>query len=508
MNLADLLRTAADSFGAKPALIFGGRSISYEELDERVDNTAAALAALGVGRGDRVALVAGNIPEFAYALYGALRAGAAVCPLNVMSTAQETVAMLADSGAKVAVVELPYLPDLLSARDGLAELQTILVIGGPPAPAGTVSLEAALGRAEDAPELSIGPEDLALVAYTSGTTAAPRGAMLTHGNLAANLEQMSSVPVLAEGPDDVALLALPLFHVYALNAILGLTVKAGATAVLVERFDPLESLDTVRRNAVTLLFGVPTMFASWLRAVESSVGRAAFSSVRLGVCGAAPLPPEIFGAFRDRFGVLIWEGYGLTEAGPAVTTNAMGARPKPGSIGLPLPGMEVRLVGEDGEDVEEGDPGELLVKGPNVFTGYWGRPNVTDEVLDEGWLRTGDVAVRDDEGYLFLVDRKKDLVIVSGFNVFPREVEEAIAEHPGVAEAAVVAIPDQSTGEAVQAWVVPREGAVLGAEEILDFLRPRLARFKLPRDVRVVGELPHHATGKVLRRMLRGRARD
>ncbi len=508
MNLADVLRTSADSFGAKPALIFGGRSISYDELDERVDNTVAALAALGVGRGDRVALVAGNIPEFVYALYGALRAGAAVCPLNVMLTAEEMSYMLADSGAKVAVVELPFVPDLLEVREGLTELQTILVIGGPPAPAGTVSLEEALRGAEDAPEVPIGPDDLALVAYTSGTTADPRGAMLTHGNLVANMDQMSSVPLLAAGPDDVALLALPLFHAYALNAVLGLTMKAGGTAVLVERFDPLESLDIVRRHATTLLFGVPTMFAAWLRAVEAPDGRTGFSSVRLGVSGAAPLPVEVLDAFRDRFGVVIWEGYGLTEASPAVTTNAMGARPKASSIGLPLPGMEVRLVGEDGEDVEEGDPGELWVKGPNVFAGYWGRPDASAEVLADGWLRTGDVAIRDDEGYLFLVDRKKDLVIVSGFNVFPREVEEAIAEHPGVAEAAVVAIPDQSTGEAIQAWVVPGEGAALGPEEILEFLRPRLARFKLPKDVRVVEELPHHATGKVLRRMLRDQAPD
>jgi len=232
------------------------------------------------------------------------------------------------------------------------------------------------------------------------------------------------------------------------------------------------------------------------------------SSVRLAVSGAAPLPAEVLAAFRDQFGIDIWEGYGLTESAPAVTTNALGSAPKPGSIGLPLPGLELRLMGEDGDEAEDGDPGEIYVRGPNVFAGYWNRPEETAQVLEGGWLRTGDVAYRDEDGYLFLVDRKKDLINVSGFNVFPKEVEEAVATHPAVEEVAVVGIPDDHTGEAVEAWVVPREGRSITEEAVLDHLHGYLARFKMPKVVKVVDELPHHVTGKILRRALRGPAPD
>jgi long-chain acyl-CoA synthetase len=502
MNLADLLRETAGTFPDKPALIFHDRPITFSQLDERVDLTAAALAGLGVVKGDRVALLIGNVPEFATSMYGAMRAGAAVCPLNVMLTPEEMGYILADSGAKAAVTELPTLPGLLSVRDRLADLQTILVVGGPPAPSRTISLEEALRSAGEPPAITIESSDLAVIAYTAGTTAAPKGAMLTHQSLLANLDQLSQVPDLAETHEDVAFLALPMFHIYALNVILGMTVKTGATAVMVERFEPEETLALIERHGVTVLFGAPPMFSALL-ALPDGPARA-LSGVRLAVSGAASLPAEVFEAFRDRFGVTIWEGYGLTECGPAVTSNAMGAEAKSGSIGLPLPGMEIRLVDEHGEDAEEDDPGELWVKGPNVFAGYWNRPEATAEVLEGEWLKTGDVAYRDEDGYIHLVDRKKDLIIVSGFNVYPTEIEEAIERHPKVVEAAVVGAPDERTGEAVQAWVVPKEGQSLTGEEILDFLHGYLARFKQPRDIEIVDELPHHVTGKVLRRVLRG----
>jgi len=502
VNLADLLRDTAERFPDKPALIFHDRPITFSQLDERVDLTASALAGFGVGKGDRVALLMGNVPEFAMSLYGALRAGAIACPLNVMLTPEEMGYILADSGAKVAATELQSLTGLLSVRDRLADLQTILVVGGPPAPARTISLEEALRSAGQPPAVATEASDLAVIAYTAGTTAAPKGAMLTHGGLLANLDQISQVPDLAETDEDVALLALPLFHIYALNVILGMTMKTGATAVMVERFDLVDTLALVERHGVTVLFGAPPMFSAWLSLPEGALD--AVKSVRLAVSGASPLPPDVFESFRDRFGVTIWEGYGLTECGPAVTTNAMGEVAKAGSIGLALPGVDIRLVDEHGDDAEEDDPGEIWVKGPNVFAGYWNRPEATADVMEGEWLKTGDVAYRDEDGYLHLVDRKKDLIIVSGFNVYPSEVEEAIEHHPKVAEAAVVGIPDERTGEAVQAWVVPEEGQALTPEEILDFLHGYLARFKQPHDIRVVDELPHHVTGKVLRRVLRG----
>ena len=382
-----------------------------------------------------------------------------------------------------------------------------MAIGGPPAPPGTVSLEEALATDVEAPEVEVDPDDLAVLAYTAGTTAEPKGAMLTHRNLLANLEQMAAVPELAERPDDVVLLALPLFHIYGLNVVLGLTIRTGATAVMVDRFDPAETIQLIERHRVTVVFGAPPMFAGWVRALDERRDRGDsvpdLSSVRLAVSGAAALPPDVFERFRERAEVTIWEGYGLTEAAPAVTSNAVGPEPKAASVGLPLPGVEVRLVDESGEDVEEDDPGEIWVRGPNVFAGYWNRPDETRRILEGGWLRTGDVAYRDDDGYLHIVDRKKDLIIVSGFNVYPKEVEEAIELHPRVAEAAVIGVADERTGEAVEAWVVPNEGESVEPEEITEFLQTRLARFKQPTEIRVVEELPHHVTGKVLRRALR-----
>jgi long-chain acyl-CoA synthetase len=502
MNVADLVTDAAEGYPAKEAIIFQGRSISFAELAELVALAAVSLADLGVRKGDRVALLAGNVPEFVYALYGTMRAGGVACPLNVMLTPEEIAYILADAGAKVVVTDLRSLTGLLSVRDRLADLQTVVVIGGPPAPPGTVSFEEILSEEAERPAVLTDPDDLAVIAYTAGTTAAPKGAMLTHGNLLANVDQMMSVPALAQAEDDVALLALPLFHIYAMNVILGLGIRTGATALLVERFDPAETLSLVERHRVTVLFGAPPMFAGWLASAESGAVPD-LSSVRLAISGAAPLPREVLVGFRDRFGITIWEGYGLTESAPAVTTNALGPEARPNSIGLPLPGLEIRLVDESGEETEEGDPGEIWVRGPNIFAGYWNRPDETALVLEHGWLKTGDVAYRDEDGYLYIVDRKKDLIIVSGFNVFPKEVEDALERHPGVEEAAAVGIPDDRTGEAVQAWVVPAEGASLTGDGLREFLGGHLARFKLPKEILVVEELPHHVTGKVLRRVLR-----
>jgi long-chain acyl-CoA synthetase len=427
------------------------------------------------------------------------------CPLNVMLTAPELASILADAGAKAVVTELSHLPEVLEARPAVPTLQTVVVIGGPPAPMGTVSLEEALTRAGDPPATPTEPGDLAVIAYTAGTTSEPKGAMLTHGNLLANLDQMMSVPAMASAESDVILLALPLSHIYALNAILGLSMRASATAVLVERFDPEETAGLIERHGITVLFGAPPMFAAWLGAIaRGQVDRSAFDTVRMAASGAAALPPEVFAAFRDATGVTIWEGYGLTESAPAVSTTALGDEAKAGSIGLPLPGLEVRLVDEHDEEVEDGDAGEILVRGPNVFAGYWNRPSETAAVLDvHGWLHTGDVAYRDEDGYLFLVDRKKDLIIVSGFNVYPKEVEEAIGTDPRVEEVAVIGVADERTGEAVEAWVVPKAGEVLTPGDVLSHVAGHLARFKMPKIVNLVDDLPHHVTGKILRRALR-----
>ncbi|HEX2025218.1 MAG TPA: AMP-binding protein, partial [Actinomycetota bacterium] len=417
-----------------------------------------------------------------------------------MLTPEELGYVLADAAAKVVVTDRAFLPAVLAVRDRLADLDHVVVAGGR-SPRRSLSYEKLASRAAPVASSPRNASELALLAYTAGTTANPKGAMLTHGNLSANLDQMSKVPALREGEDDVVLLALPLFHIYALNVVLGLALREGATAVLVERFDPAATLDLIHRHRVTVVFGAPAMFAAWLRAAEAL--DVDLSSVRLAVSGAAALPGHVFRAFSDRFGVTIWEGYGLTETGPALTTTALGDEPRADSIGLVLPGVDVRLVDERGEEVDPGDPGEIVVRGPNVFAGYWRKPEDTEAAFRDGWFQTGDVAYRDEDGYLHIVDRAKDLVIVSGFNVFPKEVEDVIASHPGVAECTVIGVPDERTGEAVRAFVVPAHQESVDPQEILEHCRARLARFKWPRDVEIVPELPKHVTGKVLRRRLR-----
>jgi long-chain acyl-CoA synthetase len=509
VNVADVVRSAAERSPAKAAIVFRGHAVTYQDLDERIEGTAAALASLGVRPGDRVAILTGNIPEFVDALYGSMRAGAVAVPLNPMLTAHELAAILSDAQPVAVVTELEHLAELTEARSDATAMTagtlTVIVVGGPPAPAGTVSLEEAMARAAQMPGTDSDEGDTALIAYTAGTTAEPKGAMLTHGNLLANLEQVASVPAFEQAHDDVVLLALPLSHIYALNGVLGLFMKAGGTAILVERFDPVATAQLIRDTSVTALFGAPPMFAAWLEALrDGRVERAAFGTVRLAVSGAAGLSPEVQAEFLSTTGVTIWQGYGLTESAPTVSTTALGDEARPGSIGLVLPGIELRLLDEDGEDAEEGDPGEILVRGPNVFAGYWNRPQETADVLDaDGWLHTGDVAYRDDDGYLHLVDRKKDLIIVSGFNVYPKEVEDAIASSDAVADVAVVGVHDDRTGEAVEAWVVPAAGHALTPDDVRRHIEHRLARFKMPKIVNIVDDLPKHVTGKVLRRALR-----
>lgn len=498
-SLAEILPGHARVRPDRAALIAGDRVITYGALEERARRAAGALAGIGVSAGDRVAVLLGNVPEFVEVAHATWRIGAAVSPLNVMLTPEEIGYVLADADARVVVAGRSLVPSVLAVRDRLSGLEQVLVTGRGPSPRRTSSYERALSRAAEPPTPPVRPDDLAILAYTSGTTAEPKGAMLTHGNLVSNLDMIRSVPALAVAESDVVLAALPLFHIFGLNATLGLVMREGATAVLVERFDPTDTLALVARQRVTVLPGAPPMFQAWL----AVGGTPDLSSVRLAVSGAAPLPQAVLEAFRDRFGIPIWEGYGLTETAPVVTTTALGDEARPGSIGLPLPGVEVRLVDERGAEVEEGDPGEIVVRGPNVFAGYWRRPEETRAAFRDGWLLTGDVAYRDDDGYLHIVDRTKDVIIVSGFNVYPKEVEDAITLHPKVAECAVLGVPDDRTGEAIRALVVPRPGEALTEADVIDRCRDSLARFKWPRDIEIVDSLPRHVTGKVLRRALR-----
>jgi len=492
MNLADLLKDSASSHAAKTALIVASSDerISFGSLDAEADRVAGGLHEMGVRPGDRVAIGMHNVPHFAFAYFGILRAGAVVVPLNIMLTEQETIAILNDSGARVVVCAGPFADVVAGAAARVSTVEHV------------ISTDDWKRFGESVPpNVDTSEDDLAVLAYTSGTTGEPKGVMLSHENLHANLRQQMAIPEAHVSTDDVLFLALPLFHIFGLNVTLGLLAMNAATGLLIERFEPIPALRLLAEHKVSVLFGAPTMYGAWVSVPGADQYN--LSTVRLAISGAAPLPADVLRDFRDLFGVHIYEGYGLTETAPTLWSNRMTDKPRPGSVGKPLPEVEFRLIDEDDNDVELGDPGEIVVKGPNVFKGYWNRPDETERAFVDGWFRTGDIGVLDEEGYLYLVDRKRDLIIVSGFNVFPSEVEKALLENPSVVEAAVVGVPHAYTGESVKAYVVLDAADRPTESELIADVQARLARFKCPGSIEIVDELPHLLTGKVLRRALR-----
>lgn len=498
MNLASVIDPHPDDAAA---LISRGRVTTYGELRRQVGELRYGLKSLGVEPGDRVALVAANNWFFVVAYLATIGIGGVAVPLNPGSPAAELAQELEAVQAHAGFVG----PSSRVAADGLRRgaLPVAHLIAMERTAAGGVTTIESLFTGSQAPLVDRADGDLCTLLFTAGTAGSPKPAMLTHGNLLANLRQMQDHPGRAITDSDVSLAVLPLHHVYGLNVVLMLSLWAGAAVVLVERFDPVTALDTIRAHHVTVVAGAPPMFTSWLGLPEAD--RAAFESVRLAVSGAAALGADTAEAFERRFGVAIREGYGLTEASPTVTSSVGDGPSRPGSIGLPLRGLEVRLVDAEDHDTLPGDPGEIRVRGPNVFAGYWDDEQATAAALTpDGWLRTGDVAVADDDGWLYIVDRSKDVIIVSGFNVFPAEVEQVLGAHPGVAEVAVVGVPHPHTGEAVKAYVVAKPGEHLEEDELIEFCAARLARYKCPGKVLFVDEVPRQAaTGKVLRRALR-----
>jgi len=481
------------------ALVSRGAVTTYGDLRAGVARLRGGLSALGIGTDDRVALVASNTPHFVAIYLAVLGVGAVAVPLNPASPAAELTRELAAVRAKMIVVGATARAAVASMDLAEVGIEHVVALDGVDLPGARPLAD--LSGERETPVADVPQDHLAVLIFTSGTAGNAKAAMLSHGNLLANIEQMQRHPGRAMNPSDVALGVLPMFHIFGLNVVLGLSLQAGASIVLVERFDPATALDTIARYGVTLVAGAPPMFSSW--AVLPDADPADMRSVRLAISGAAPLTTEAYAAFTGRYGIPIWQGYGLTEASPTVTSSVMGGDPKPGSIGVPIPGVDLKLVDDDGEESLLGDPGEIWVRGDNVFLGYWNDPEATASVLVDGWLRTGDVAVADDDGYLYIVDRTKDLIIVSGFNVFPSEVEETLLEHAGIADAAVVGVSHPHTGETVKAFVVPRPGKHLEEDEIIDFCAHRLARYKCPTKVMFTDEVPHAATGKVLRRQLR-----
>ena len=501
-TLAEVVRITAARAGDAPAVVHRDRRVSWAELDALVDRAAAGYAAQGLAAGDRVAVQLPNGLDWVVAVLGALRAGLVVVPVNTAYTDPEVAYLLTDSGAR-----------LLVAGADRGTPAGVTVLTGPPSADGPP------------PEVPADPASLALLAYTSGTTGRPRGAMLTHAALLANQEQCLALDPPPVRAGDRVLVVLPLFHVYGFTAGWGLVAATGACAVLVDDFDPAGTLRLMAAEDVTAVPGAPPMYAAWLALADAAGSdaelRRGFAAVRTASSGSAPLPAELSAGMRERAAVTVWEGYGLTEAGPVLTSTLATGHPKPECIGGPLPGVEIALrdtaggptaADDPGTRVREdrfGDPygddldaaGEVCARGPNLFSGYW--PDGVDGPDEEGWLLTGDIAWRDDEGDLHLVDRRRDLVLVSGFNVYPGEVERVLEEHPDVVEAAVIGVPDARTGEAVHAAVVRAPGSGLTEEALRAHAAVSLARFKVPVAVHFVPELPHSLAGKVSRSRLR-----
>ena len=480
------------------AIISRGVETSYAKLGDEVARLRGGLIKLGVGSGDRVALLCGNGLYFVETYLAVLGLGAVVVPLNPQSPSPEIEQEIATVGAGVVIVE----PAAAAAWNGIDRQRVPSVRHVIATEGGGVEAEASfadLVAADPAELVEVEPDTLALLIFTSGTAGSPRAAMLSHGNLLANIDQGRSAAAVI-GTDDIVYGVLPMFHIFGLNVVLGLSLANGATVVLVQRFDPSTALDTVRERGITVIPGAPPLWLAFSHFDQAPAD--SFATVRLALSGAAKMPEDATRRLQQRFGLQLAEGYGLSEASPVVTSSA-GLMLKIGSVGKVLDGMTVRIVDENGDDVLEGDAGEIWVKGPNVFMGYLDDPEQTARVLTpDGWLRTGDIAVTDDDGYIFLVDRAKDLIIVSGFNVYPAEVEEIIAEHPAVAEVGVVGVPHPHTGEAVKAWVVVRDGMTVDEDTLIAWCTERLARYKSPSKILFVEQLPRNVSGKLLRRSL------
>jgi long-chain acyl-CoA synthetase len=476
VNFADILRDTAQRHGERPALVDGDRRLTWSELDRAVDRTAQGYAAAGLVPGYRVLLLVANSIEFVTSYLGILRAGLVAVPLNTGLTKPEVATVAAHSGARLAV-----------AGPGLADRIVGVRTVAPGELEGDVPLPP-----------PIDPEALAVLLYTSGTSGDPRAAMLTHRALAANVQNLTELGEDRMGPEDVVLGVLPMFHAFGLNAVLGWAVATGAALIVEQRFDPEQTLSLVGKYGVTRLPLAPPALNALLSRSDLIE---ALRSVKVVLTGASTLDPALADRFERASGLFVHQGYGLTEASPGVTTTLGEAEPKPGSVGRPLPNVELRIADEQGEDVEGDDPGEILIRGGNLFSGYW--PDGVDGPDAEGWYRTGDVGFLDADGDLFLVDRLRELIIVSGFNVFPSEVEDVLVGAPGVREAAVIGVPSEETGEAVKAFVVPLPDTPLDLEAVRAYADGRLARFKSPVEIEVVDHLPHSVTGKVAKGRLR-----
>ncbi|MGY1592548.1 long-chain fatty acid--CoA ligase [Geodermatophilus sp. SYSU D00708] len=487
-NLAQHLVDTAARHGDRPALRMDDAVLTYDGFRRAAARVAAGLRARGVTPGDRVGMVLPNVLSFPVVFYGGLMAGAAVVPMNPLLKAREVEYYLRDSGARL-VVALDSVAAAATEAAGVVGIEAV--------PVGPADVGDALSGPDDDAVVDRDDADTAVILYTSGTTGPPKGAELTHANLRGNAR--TTQETLLEGtPDDVVMGCLPLFHVFGLTCALDAAVLAGACLTLLPRFDGAKALEVVQRDRVTVFEGVPTMFAAMLHQPDRD--RYDVASLRLCVSGGSAMPVEVMRGFEEAFGCIVLEGYGLSETSPVASFNHPHAERKPGTIGTPIRGVEMRLVDDEGRDVRADEVGEIAIRGENVMKGYWRKPEETAKAIPDGWFRTGDLARRDADGYYAIVDRKKEMIIRGGYNVYPREIEEALYEHPAVAEAACVGVPHPDLGEEVAAAVALKPGAQADPAELQAWVKERVAAYKYPRHVWLVDALPKGPTGKILRR--------
>jgi long-chain acyl-CoA synthetase len=490
-NLAQLLTDAAARSPERPALKLDDAPVSYAELDQAAARVAGLLDAKGMRAGDRVGLMLPNVPYFAAVYYGILRAGGVVVPMNVLLKEREVAYYLSDSEARILFAWHEFA-DAAHGGSDQAHAECLLVEPG--------DFEALLQRSEGVSEVTERKAgDTAVILYTSGTTGTPKGAELTQRNLQRNIEIAAGL--FGIDGNSVTLGALPLFHSFGQTCGLNATIRAGGCLTLIPRFDAGRALEIIQRDRVTVFEGVPTMYAALLGHPQ----RASFDTSTLRVCvsGGAAMPVEVMRTFEREFGCTILEGYGLSETSPVASFNHPDRARKPGSIGTPVDGVEMKVVDDDGRELPLGEVGEIAIRGHNVMKGYWRRPEATAQTIRDGWFHTGDMARLDEDGYFFIVDRKKDMVIRGGYNVYPREVEEVLYEHPAVREAAVIGVPHPELGEEVAAAVALVAGADVEERELVDFVKGQVAAYKYPRHVWFVEALPKGATGKILKREIK-----
>jgi long-chain acyl-CoA synthetase len=488
MNLAQILIDSAQSEPDHVAVKLDDAELTYRQLEGATAHLAGLLAEHGFSRGDRVGIMLPNVPHFPVCYYGVLRAGGVVVPMNVLLKKREVAFYLEDPGAKLLFAWEGFAEDAQAGADA-AGAECILVEAD-----GFVEL---VGAAEAITEVAdTADDDTAVILYTSGTTGQPKGAELTHANLTRNAE--ASRGLFDLGSDAVVLGALPLFHSFGQTCGMNATLGGGGTLTLIPRFDPGKALEILQRDQVNIFQGVPTMYGAILHHPEHE--QYDVSALRVCASGGSAMPVELMRGFEDAFGCKVLEGYGLSESSPVASFNHPDRERKPGSIGTPIKGVEMQVVDDDGHEVDQGEVGEIVIRGHNVMKGYWNRAEETEETIRDGWLHTGDMGRVDEDGYFFIVDRKKDLIIRGGYNVYPREVEEVLYEHPAVREAAVVGIPHDEYGEEIGAAVALKDGEEVGDGELRDFVKEQVAAYKYPRRIWFVDELPKGPTGKILKR--------